>query len=331
MPHTGVEAKPTWQAVPLSIRRQTEATLGDRVVRASRVWGGYSPTPTFRLALAGGKRAFFKGVFGGTNRVATNAFKSELRSYEALSPLVGKWMPEFLGSFQLDDWLVMLLEDLGPRSVPPWTPALTRQVSAQLGDFHLETTRLAFPAWIEPLRERTPEFNWPRLAEDSRGFETIAATAGEKSREAVAWLDKNYALFAGLSANIEDRPATPVLLHGDIRSDNLRLVGGRLKLFDWPYVNRGAAEYDLVEFAQSVTVEAGPLPEKTVEWYCERYPVDPDLLTAYISWFCAFFATLYWRAELPGLPRLRKFQRDQLRVLLYWLCRRVEIPGPDWL
>ena len=331
MPHSGVEDKPTWQSVPLNIRLQTEAALGQRVVRAARIWGGYSPTPTFRLALAGGKRAFFKGIFGATNDFATNAFKSELRSYEKLSPLVGKWMPGFFGSFQIDDWHVMLLEDLGPKSVPPWTPGKTRQVSSQLGDFHLETRDKTFPAWIQPLRERTPEFGWPRVVEDSRGFETIAAVAGDRRSEAVAWLEKAYPLFSSLSANIEERPGTPVLLHGDIRSDNLRLVNGRLKLFDWPYVNWGAAEYDLVEFAQSVTVDGGPLPEQVVEWYGQRYPVDPEMLTAYISWFCAFFATLFWQDELPGLPRLRKFQRDQLRVLLYWLCRRVEMPGPDWL
>lgn len=331
MPHTGVEDKPTWQSLPLNIRLQTEAALGERVVRAARVWGGYSPTPTFRLALTGGKRAFFKGIFGGSSEFAANAFKSELRSYEVLTPLIGKWMPGFLGSFQLDDWHVLLLEDLGPRTAPPWTPATLRQVSSQLGDFHLETRDIAFPAWIEPLRERTPEFNWQRVAEDSRGFETIAAVAGERRQEAVVWLDKNYPLFASLSANIEERPATPVLIHGDIRSDNLRLVGGRLKLFDWPYVNWGPAEYDLVEFAQSVTVEGGPLPEKVVRWYARRYPVDPGLLTAYVSWLAAFFANLFWQDEIPGLPRLRKFQRDQLRVLLYWLCRLLELPGPDWL
>src|SRR5689334_17084949 len=139
MPHSGLEDKPAWQSVPLKIRLQTEAALGRRVVRAARVWGGYSPTPTFRLALDGGKRAFFKGIFGATNAFATNAFKSELRSHEGLSPLVGKWMPGFFGSFQIDDWHVLLLEDLGPKSVPPWTPGKTRQISSQLGDFHLET------------------------------------------------------------------------------------------------------------------------------------------------------------------------------------------------
>src|SRR2546425_11676336 len=42
MSRTGVEAKPPWKRVPKAVRQQVEAALGASVVRAARIWGGYS-------------------------------------------------------------------------------------------------------------------------------------------------------------------------------------------------------------------------------------------------------------------------------------------------
>src|SRR3712207_7513586 len=40
------------------------------------------------------------------------------------------------GSFHAGAWRVLLLEDLGPKSVPPWTPATIRNVSRAYAEFH---------------------------------------------------------------------------------------------------------------------------------------------------------------------------------------------------
>jgi hypothetical protein len=50
----GVEAKPPRRAVPTAVRHEVDRLFESPVVRAARVWGGYSPTPTFRLTLADG-------------------------------------------------------------------------------------------------------------------------------------------------------------------------------------------------------------------------------------------------------------------------------------
>ncbi|MGH2366178.1 MAG: hypothetical protein ACRDGF_04795 [Chloroflexota bacterium] len=89
------------------------------MARAERVYGGYSPTPTFRLRLADGRRAFFKGSISGDNPFAEEALRREERVYRELGHLIGPWAPAFLGSLALDGWHALLLEDLGPRSVPP--------------------------------------------------------------------------------------------------------------------------------------------------------------------------------------------------------------------
>lgn len=331
MAHSGVEAKPTWQSLPLAVRQQVETVLEARVIRAGRVWGGYSPTPTFRLALAGGKKAFFKGTSQLTNDFARAALVSEARVYRELSPLISAWMPGFFGEFQFKDWYILLLEDLGPKSVPPWTPLKTRLVSCGLADFHNATCEKELPAWIPRVSQHTAKLNWHRVARNTSGLEAIAVTAGDRNKEAYNWLQSVFPLLSSLTEDMAGLPGSPVLLHGDVRSDNLRLVGGNLRLFDWPFVTVGTAEWDLVEFAQTVRVEGGPGPEKVVDWYSQRYPVNPETLTAYISWWAAFFAERFWQPEIPGLPRLRPFQRQQLRVLLDWLARQFSLAEPDWL
>ncbi len=59
MSRSGVEKKPPWRALPADLRRQVELTLDSPLKRAARIWGGYGPTPTFRLSLANGRRAFY--------------------------------------------------------------------------------------------------------------------------------------------------------------------------------------------------------------------------------------------------------------------------------
>lgn len=121
------------------------------------------------------------------------------------------------------------------------------------------------------------------------------------------------------------------LVHLDVRSDNLRLVNGRLYLFDLPNVAVGPPEHDLAEFAQSVTVEGGPSPEQVVAWYAERLSPRDRALDAAVASLAGFFAHRFWQSEVPGLPRLRRFQRDQFRVCLAWAARRLRLPEPDWL
>jgi Ser/Thr protein kinase RdoA (MazF antagonist) len=331
MARSGVEAKPTWQSLPLEVRQQVEAALECRVIRAERAWGGYSPTPTFRLTLTDAKKVFFKGTGPLTNDFARAALVSEVRVYRELSPLIEGWLPELYSAFHFNDWHILLLEDLGPKSVPPWTPAKTRRVSAGLADFHRATRDKELPLWIPRVSQHTAKLNWRRVARNSRDFEAIAATAGDKQKEAYQWLQSAFPLLSSLTENMAERPGPAVLLHGDVRSDNLRLTAGGLRLFDWPFVAVGPVEFDLVQFAQTVRVEGGPQPEKVVDWYSQHNLVNPATLTAYIAWWAAFFAEKFWQPEIPGLPRLRPFQRAQLRVLLSWLARQFSLEEPDWL
>jgi hypothetical protein len=187
------------------------------------------------------------------------------------------------------------------------------------------------PRWLPRPVESLARVTWSRVAYESDDLRTVAALAGNHSDVALAWLRAALPLLCRLADSAADVSGPHALLHGDTRSDNLRFTGGRLCLFDWPFAEVGRPEFDLVEFAQSITVEGGVGPEQFVAWYGERLAVDPDAVDVAVAWLAAFFADLAWRPDIPGLPRLRSFQRQQLAVVLAWTARRLHLPEPTWV
>ena len=332
MPRRGVEDKPPWQTVPVPVRRAVEAKLGAKVQRAMRVWGGYSPTPTYRLRLTDGRAAFFKAVSPASNDFAKAAHAREERVYRELGHVIRDWAPAFFGSCDCEGWRVMLLEDLGPKSAPPWTPALARKVARALGDFHSSTSGADLPSWLPrpdtQLARDSLQWRWPA---DADGPGVVANLAGEKADEALRWLTGAMPALARASRGIVEAGPPRVFIHNDVRSDNLRWVNGRLRLVDWPHVCVGPAEFDAAGFAQTVTVEGGPGPEQVMACYSERAPVRPGVLDAAVAAVAGFFADLAWRPDIPGLPRLRPFQKQQLKVTLRWAASRLGLPEPSWL
>jgi Ser/Thr protein kinase RdoA (MazF antagonist) len=332
MSRTGIEAKPTWRMVPRSVRTGVEEVLGAPVARAMRIWGGYSPTPTFRLRLTDGRHAFFKAASPESTPFAQAAHRREERVYGELRDLIDQWAPRLLGSFEAAAWRVMLLEDLGPKSAPPWTPALARNVARALGEFHGATVDRPLPDWLDrPAAHAVLGIDPPawKLAADD--VARLASLAGPDADEASAWLHENLRALADAARGMADPSLRHAFVHLDVRSDNLRWRGGRLYLFDWPHVGVGPPEFDAAAFAQTVTVEGGAEPEQVMAWYGQRYPVDPRALDASVAAVAGYFADHAWAPEIPGLPRVRTFQRQQLRVTLTWAARRLGLPYPAWL
>jgi Phosphotransferase enzyme family len=240
MSRTGVEAKPPWSSVPRSVRRAAAEALGAEVRRALRVWGGYTPTPTYRLRLADGRGAFLKAVDPSSNDFARAAHAREERAYRELGDLIAPWAPAFYGAFQRAGWHVLLLEDLGPKSAPPWTPALARRVARAYGDFHRATLGLPLPTWLPRPEQQAPSggrlWEWAAAV---GGLQPVADLASSQAEAALHWLDAAVPTLARASRGLIDVGPPHALLHRDTRSDNLRWVQGHLRLVDWPHVGVG--------------------------------------------------------------------------------------------
>ena len=121
------------------------------------------------------------------------------------------------------------------------------------------------------------------------------------------------------------------LLHFDTRSDNVRLDGDLLRMFDWPWAAVGPPEFDFGAFAQSVASEGGPVPEVLTAWYAAVLPIDDEVLTACLAGISGYFADRGSQPHVPELPRLRSVQRRQLKASLPWAARRLGLEPPAWL
>jgi thiamine kinase-like enzyme len=286
--------------------------------------------------LADNCRAFFKGTSQDTNEFAKNALRQEERVYQELAPQLVGYMPHFYASLRYEDWHCLLLEDVGPRSVPPWTPHNTRQISHALAAFHQSTRGIPenLPAWLERPADWVGQESWLTTAQHTDDFRKIAVLVSDSVAEAAAlhWFQDISSRIEQLMNHTALKEEPFSLLHGDLRSDNLRFnkQQQRLYLFDWPALVIGRPEWDIVAFAQSVTVEGGPLPEQVLSWYREKAALDRAVVDCALAWCLTFFAERAWQPEIPGLPRLRRFQKQQLGTLILWIARQWSLPTPHW-
>ena len=335
MSRLGAEPKPTWQQVPRAVRRETERALGAPVRRALRVWGGYAPSATFRLFLADGRRAIFKGVHAGSTDYLRTVLRNEERVYRELGPFISPWAPAFYGALRLANWHALLLEDVGRARVPPWTERQVRLALRDYAAFHASTLgRRDLPGWLSRRQHHGFGLTWQRLqsAAQPGGVDSLASLAGPRSGEALAWLNHHLPRLRTAAEGLARVGAPYALLHFDTRSDNLRLSGGgRLRLFDWPYACLGPPEFDVAAFVQSIAAEGGPEPERSINWYAESIRVREAAIDASIAALAGYFAWQAWQPPLPGLPRLRWVQRQQLRSSLAWCSRRLGLPEPEWV
>jgi Ser/Thr protein kinase RdoA (MazF antagonist) len=305
--------------------------LGSPVVRAERVYGGYAPSATFRLRLANRKRAFFKASYPAPKGSGVKWFMDrEAQNYRTLERFIHPWAPRFYGSFGYEGWHILLLEDLGPRSVPPWTATKARNAARSYARFHRKTWGKRLPRSLSRTDYLEYAKFWRTLGKTGEIAQT-ASLAHRRAAEAEEWLAVALPVFIAHERDLEKARPPFVLLHFDTRSDNVRIQGDRLRIFDWPFASAGPAEFDVVAFCQAVAAEGGPSAERVLGWYEEVLKLRPEMIDATVAAISGYFADRAWRPPIVGLPRVRRWQRDQLKECLRWAARRFDLPEPRWV
>jgi hypothetical protein len=327
----GAEPKPPWSAVPQDIKDEVARILRSPVARAERVYGGYAPSATFRLRLANGKRAFFKASYPAPKGSGVRWFMDhEAQNYRTLERFIRPWAPRFYGSFGYEGWHVLLLEDLGPRSVPPWTSTKARKAARSYARFHRKTWGKRLPRSLHRTDYVEYAKFWRTLGRTGELART-ASLAGRRAADAEEWLAVALPLFVARERDLERAKPPFALLHFDTRSDNVRIHGDRLRIFDWPFAGAGPAEFDVVAFCQAIAAESGPPAERVLGWYEEVLRLRPQMIDASLAGIAGYFADRGWRPPIEGLPRVRAWQRTQLKECLRWAARRFDLPEPRWL
>lgn len=332
MPSKVREDKPTWSAVPERVRDRVGVLLGAPVVHSVRSYGGYAPSATFRLLLADGRRAFFKGSYPlPADSGVRWSIGPEERAYRRLERYIRPWAPAFLGSFREGDWHAMLMEDVVGESVIPWTPGKARRASRSYAVFHTGTYAKRLPAWLSRTQHREFAVFWSSISRSSDRVVALAGLARSRRAEAERWVRRALPELVRGERRLVRAGEPFALLHFDTRSDNIRLQRELLRIFDWPFASVGPPEFDLAAFAQSIASEGGPEPERLVEWYAEVLPVRVSALIGSIAAISGYFAERAPQPSPLGLPRLRSVQRRQLKASLPWAARVLDLPEPKWV
>ncbi|MDP9185340.1 MAG: aminoglycoside phosphotransferase family protein [Actinomycetota bacterium] len=278
--------------------------VGERPVSLEPARGHGAPSNRRWIArFADGSTAFAKtAAFDDT----AEWLRIEHTNHEALAEHA--YLPRLLGWH--DDGLAptLVVEDLSHGHwPPPWSTSAIDAVVETLADIH-----------ATPLPDRIDEIFERRIWDIREGW-------GPMRRAPAAALALGVFDAPWLRAHIDELEAAAdsavlvgdTLLHCDVRSDNLCLVGGRALLVDWNWASRGAAVLDLAAWLPSLHHEGGPPP-----W--TLLPGQGPLA----SLLAGFFLEHAGREPIPQAPHVRQLQLDQGRVALAWACRELGIARP---
>jgi Phosphotransferase enzyme family len=235
--------------------------------------------------------------------------RAERRAYELLDGQ--PFLPGLLGWD--DDGVAPLLaiEDLSDaRWPPPWDRSAIDAVLSCLDAIHSVTPGDALPGAQDNQFGVTD--GWQRIAADPAPFLGLGLCSA-------SWLDRCLATLDAASAAA--RIDGDALLHFDVRSDNVALMGERAVLVDWNGASAGNPLLDTASWLPSLAAEGGPPPEAVL---ADDTPGLPEMA----SLLAGFFGSRAGLSPIPQAPHARPLQLMQTRTALPWAARLLGLPPP---
>lgn len=299
-----------WTDIPGSLRSRAEAVVATPLHEISSASGGFTPGVASTVAGESGARFFVKAIARHTSEVAGDYLR-EARLAERLPP--GVPSPRLLWWDDDGTWIVMVFEHVDGR-----TP--------QVSDLPLVMEAVA------ALGETPSPGGLPRLVdeydEDFSGWRGIAA-AGQWTAVVDAYPELAGTSAGALAAREKRWPDAAdgtVLVHGDLRLDNMILSTDGVRIVDWPNACTGVGWFDLVLMTPSLAMS-----DVDVETLINEHPltraIDRDDIDTVLVAGAGLFVSRSMLPRPPSAPTVRDFQRAQAKALLAWLATR----SPDIL
>jgi len=278
------------------------ATTGTRPTSWQHLVAGHTHAEKWRVELQDGRRAFVKA---GTETSARSQIEREASILESVA---AAYMPNLYGASTVDEWSVLVLEDLSDALWPP--PYPDRGVAL------LETLKEVAKTQAPPGLRRRPEGRpfgtyWQRIAADP---EAVLAH-GLFSRE---WLEQAQPILD--AAESRAKLSGDEFLHDDVWAANACYAERGALLIDWASATIGDRRVDLAYALLSirssgVTPPPVEFPEEAAyaaliagaNAYQAAQPVDESIKHASVlreGWLYDLAFALDWAIELLELePR----------------------------
>ena len=299
--------------MPEHIRAALEDWAGAPVASAVSQRNGFSPGVAARLHLTNGDHVFVKAVGPTPNPDSPKFHRREARIIAALPD--GVPVPRL--RWVLDEgpagWVVLAFDEIdGVHPAQPWRDDELTLVMAGLD-------KLARTLTPSPLGSAVVPSAGEHVARSISGWRRLLDNPEEGLDP---WSHRHLDELAELEKRAPAVVHGNTLLHFDIRADNVLLDSDRVWFVDWPHASVGAAWFDVLAFAPSVTMQGGPPPEELMIRSPACREADPEAITAAAAAIAGFFTRQALLPPPPGLPTLRAFQAAQGAVARGWLATR---------
>lgn len=298
----------TWDNLPETVRRQVEGILGSPVVSHTSHATGFSPGTADRVVCRDGRVAFVKAVHPRLNARTPELHRAEARIMAAMPG--GLPVPRWIGGFERDDWVVLVLEYLDGTAHPdlPWA---ADQFSPVL-DACFELSERLTPSPLPDL---------PKASDELGGMWRAFGRLSEAPPPGLdPWLHKHLPRLHDAARRNLALLDGDTLTHCDLRADNI-LVGtdGQVWFIDWPWALLAAPWLDAAlltaNFAQSGDPAATDVFLRRI---AEHFDVSPALGADALAGLLGFCVEACSLPAEPGVATVRDLQRRIADGLTAW-------------
>lgn len=316
VPYHAGALRPSWPALPATLRAAIAGRLGAPVVTARVAAAGFTRGFAAVLDTADGGRAFVKAAPAVAQPRLVQGYAREAAILDRLP--AGLPVPRLRWTLDDSGWFALCTDAVdGHTPRLPWASAeldatLTAyaEVAAALATPPAGLTALGLPQLAE--LARSDILWWEEVAAGREPLPALPAAARGRLPELVA-LESRLPRYADGATG---------MIHGDLRVDNVLIGGdGRAWFCDWTWACSGPAWFDLAGLL--LTAYASGLDtDRLFAGHPASAGAPPDALDATLAALAGYYLTGADATPVTASPHRSAHQRWSGEQALDWLARR---------